>query len=132
MPNNLNLYIEKKVEKYYSKLNINRSLLGSEYLCEAIKLTIEDQTLLHKGLTTRLYPLIAEKYCVSPLQVERAIRNLIKTSFEREDFCHNFSDFSDFYFGENKFQKPSNGELISLCAWRMKLRMQEDGIYIEQ
>ena len=127
MSDTLHLYIEKKIDKYYTLLNVNRSLLGSEYLCEAIKLSFDDNTLLHRNLTTRLYPLIAQKYDVSAMQVERAIRNLIKICFDKENICKSFSEMTDTNY-TNKFNKPSNGELIALCCWRLKLKLQEEGI----
>lgn len=127
MLDELHLYIEKKIDKYYTLFHVNRSLLGSEYLCEAIKLSFDDNSLLHRGLTTRLYPLIAQKYAVSPMQVERSIRNLIKVCFEKDDVCKTFSEITDTPF-TNKYDKPSNGELIALCCWRLKIKLQEDGL----
>ena len=130
MVDKLHLYIEKKIDKYYTIFHVNRSLLGCEYLCEAIKLSFEDNTLLHKGLTTRLYPLIAQKYEVTAMQVERAIRNLIKVCFDKEDICKSFSEMTEMPF-TNRYNRPSNGELISLCCWRLKIKLQEDGIVID-
>ena len=123
----LHLYIEKKIDKYYTILNVNRSLLGSAYLCEAIKLSFDDNTLLHRNLTTRLYPLIAQKYNVSPSQVERAIRNLIKICFDKENICKSFAEITETNY-TNKYNKPSNGELISLVCWRLKIKLQEEGL----
>ncbi len=129
MDSSLHLYIEKKIDKYYTIFNVNRSLMGSEFLSEAIQLSIQDATLLHKGLTTRLYPLIAEKFSVSPMQVERAIRNLIKISFDRSGVYEAFSTLTQ-EPQKDKLFRPSNGELISLCCWRLKIKLEEDGIII--
>ena len=129
MDNSLHLYIEKKIDKFYTIFNVNRSLLGSEYLREAIKLSVEDCSLLHKGLTTRLYPLIAEKFEVSPMQVERAIRNLIKISFDRTGVYEAFSALTQAP-QKDLLYRPSNGELISLCCWRLKVKLEEEGLFI--
>ena len=127
MDNTISLYIDKKIDKYYSRFGINRSLCGSVYLCDAIKLSVEDDSLLHRNITTRLYPMIAEKYSVSPMQVERAIRNLIRICFLNSNIKEVFEDFFENTL-YNNFYKPSNSELISLCCWKLKLRLQEDGL----
>ena len=127
MSDTLHLYIEKKIDKYYTLLNVNRSLLGCEYLCEAIKLSFDDTSLLHRNLTTRLYPLIAQKYDVTAMQVERAIRNLIKICFDKDNVCQSFSELTETHY-TNKYNKPTNGELIALVCWRLKLKLQEEGI----
>lgn len=127
MCNLTSLYIEKKIDKYYSKYGIKRSLSGSIYLIEAIKLCVVDESLL-RSVTTRLYPMIAKKYGVSSMQVERAIRNLI-------NICYTNNVLHDTLLelvkaeptAYNKYYKPSNSELISLCSWKLKIQLQEAG-----
>lgn len=130
MCNQITLYIEKKIDQYYSKYGIKRSLSGSIYLTEALKLCVADSSLL-RSVTTKLYPMIAEKYNVSSMQVERAIRNLI-------NICYTNNILHDTLLeviksepkAYNKYYKPSNSELISLCSWKLKIQLQEEG-YID-
>lgn len=130
MCNQITLYIEKKIDQYYSKYGIKRSLSGSIYLTEALKLCVADSSLL-RNVTTKLYPMIAEKYSVSSMQVERAIRNLI-------NICYTNNILHDTLLeviksepkAYNKYYKPSNSELISLCSWKLKIQLQEEG-YID-
>lgn len=132
MCNERHLYIEKTIDRYYTKLGIKRSLSGSVYLMEALKLSVEDNTLIHRGVTTKLYPMIAQKYNVSPLQVERAIRNLINICYNNNIIYQTMEALSKTeLLNVNKYYKPSNSELISLCSWKLKLKLQEEGFLQE-
>lgn len=132
MCNDVTLYIEKKIDKYYSKYGIKRSLSGSVYLLEALKLSVADDSLLHRNVTTKLYPMIAQKYDVSPLQVERAIRNLINICYSNDTLYDTLIEVIQAEPSNmNRYYKPSNSELISLCSWKLKLCLQEEG-YIEE
>lgn len=130
MCNQITLYIEKKIDQYYSKYGIKRSLSGSIYLTEALKLCVADSSLL-RNVTTKLYPMIAEKYNVSSMQVERAIRNLINICYTNnvlhDTLLEVIKSEPKVY---NKYYKPSNSELISLCSWKLKIQLQEEG-YID-
>ncbi len=128
MCNKMHLFIEKQIDKYYSRFGIKRTLCGSIYLIEAIKLCIDDDSLLHRNITTKLYPLVAEKFEVSSIQVERAIRNLINICYNNDTLSESIIALSHTEPQNiNKYYKPSNSELISLCYWKLKIKLQENG-----
>ena len=66
------------IEKYLLEKGFKANLKGFDYLFTAIKLCMEDKSLL-RAVTTRLYPMIAEKYNDTASKTERAMRySLIK------------------------------------------------------
>ena len=59
------------------KLGIRADLLGYDYLCSAIELSIADVSYLH-NITKALYPEVAKIHNTTPTRVERAIRHSIE------------------------------------------------------
>ena len=98
------------------------------YLAEALKLSFDDDRLLHQNITTKLYPKIAQKYEVSPSQVEKGIRHLITVCYNNDSLRANLVEFLNVGSEHlNSYYKPSNSELISLCYWKLKIRLEEEG-----
>ena len=58
------------------KLGVNPAIKGWTYLNEAIRLAIDDSSMLDY-VTKALYPTIARKYSTTPVRVERAIRHAV-------------------------------------------------------
>ena len=94
------------IESFIKKLGIRSNLKGYSYLITAIKLSLEDPTMLN-SLTRRLYPTIAKIYNVDDRCVERNIRNAINTAYRRDPdrLCRAFYN-----------TKPYASEIISLAV----------------
>jgi two-component system response regulator (stage 0 sporulation protein A) len=64
-------------------LGMTPGLLGFGYLKEAVKLTMDDESVVHKRVTKVLYPTIAKMFSTSSSRVERAMRHSIETAWNR-------------------------------------------------
>ena len=97
--------LEKKIATILRNLGIPCHVKGYQYLQTAILLCIKDYTLIN-NITTKLYPIIAQKYTTTPLHVERAIYNAIKMEWKRADL-----ELFNSIFGCDS--KPTNSEFIA-------------------
>lgn len=110
--------IDEKISSIFLIVGIPAHVKGYQYLREAIKLVLEDNSRINK-ITKELYPMIAQIYDTTPSKVERAIRHAIKVAWNRGNLenlnqvfrCHVFSND----------QKPTNGEFIALIAERLSV-----------
>lgn len=66
-------------------LGANPANIGFECLVEAVILASADPAYLHRGVSTRLYPEVAEKLGLSPTSVERNIRAEISRIIRNDD-----------------------------------------------
>ena len=97
-------------------------LMGHAYVCRAIGLVVEDPIYIN-NITTSLYPQIAAEFDTTPARVERAIRHLIETVFERCDV-----DDIVKYFGNTiniQKGKATNGEFIARIANVVKMELKD-------
>ncbi len=96
---------ENYIRDILNKFDFKTSVLGYKYLLEAVTLCLNDSDLL-KNLTKGVYIEIAIKHKTTVGNVERAIRHLIKTQYER-----NSVPFKDINGGD--IQRPSNHQFIT-------------------
>ncbi|MBQ8297335.1 MAG: sporulation transcription factor Spo0A [Ruminococcus sp.] len=100
------------------RFRVPAHIKGYHYLRTAILEVLEDASLLDL-ITKNLYPLVAAQYNTTASRVERAIRKAIETAWNRADI-----DFLNSFFGYSvniSQGKPTNAELISLIADKIKL-----------
>lgn len=95
------------------RLGVTPRLRGYDYLSHAIKLGVAHRGYLN-SVTTKIYPVVAEKYGVEAAVVERNIRHAIEVVIER-DRTKRLNEF----LGAEVFSsadRPTNAEVISLVA----------------
>ncbi len=95
------------------KMGISPRIRGYAFLKYAIPLTCEDKTLI-KALTTRLYPMIAQKFNTSVACVERNIRHAVESAWIRGDMKYIDSMFG--YTVDADKGKPTNAEFIAMLT----------------
>ena len=101
-------------------IGVPRHILGYQYLREAIRLAVNDFTVI-ECITKILYPSVAKAFNTTPSRVERAIRHAIETAWERGDI-HVLNRYFGYTVPGSK-GKPTNSEFISLIADRIRLSM---------
>jgi len=74
--------MEQKVTDIIREIGISARFKGYYYLRDAIVLVIENDEFL-RGVATKLYPLVAEKYHTSGSCVERNIRHCLSITCSR-------------------------------------------------
>ncbi len=122
LPSNATIYrdfCDTIITDYIQEFCIPAHIKGYKYLRYGIKMSVENPQLLG-GMTTRLYPLIAEKYDVSSASVERTIRSAIETAWERGSM----EAFSK-YFGYNsqiRRKHPTNAEFIARFTDEIRIK----------
>lgn len=104
---------EFNISDILKDLGVTNNLLGYCYLKYAISKMIEDNSLM-RGITKRLYPMIAEKFNTTASGVERAIRHAIEKGWERGNIQTQDKLFG-FTIDVNK-GKPTNSEFICCVA----------------
>lgn len=98
------------VDRALADLGIPDHLLGYGYLQSAIRLVLQDKTMI-RDVTYRLYPTVAEQHNTRPQLVERGIRHAIECGWDRCDL-----DIQRYYFGgkiDPKRCKPTNAQFIA-------------------
>ncbi len=68
-------------EEFLIKAGLTSKYVGFKYLVDAIELTAKDNTYLEK-VTSRLYPMIADKYNSNWHTVERNMRLLVEKAWD--------------------------------------------------
>lgn len=101
------------VDGALADMGIPDHLLGYEYIQSAVRLAMQDKTMIH-DMTYRLYPAVAELHNTRPQLVERGIRHAIECGWVRCDL-----DMQQRYFGgkiDPRRSKPTNAQFIArLC-----------------
>lgn len=112
--------LENKVKTLLLKLGVDPSLLGFNYLVEAIKICYEDPDVLYRGITKILYPNVAKTFNSAPHRVERAIRH----SIEKVSYINNGLDELVFLPPADT-GKYSNSQFIGACIEYLKMHEDE-------
>lgn len=103
----------EKIAILLKKMGVSPALLGYKYITEALKMALEDDTVLY-SVTKRLYPTIAKKFNTTTSRTERAIRHSIERAFDNMP-----TDIQTAVFGNtvsyNK-GKATNTEFIATLA----------------
>lgn len=63
------------------QLGVRPGILGYDYLKTAIKLVLEDRSLI-QNITKELYPAIAKAHNTTPSRAERAMRHAVEVAFD--------------------------------------------------
>ena len=101
-------------------LNVPTKLRGYGYLREAVLLQMDDPG---RMVTKEIYPMVAQQYGSSSVQVERSVRSAINTAWERRD-----EQIWRLYFqpeGGSGLKRPSNGAFIARLADHILLEMED-------
>jgi len=107
--------MDQKVTDVIRGIGIPAYLKGYYYSREAIMLTIENDDLMG-AITTKLYPLIAEKHHTNARRVEANIRNFISVVCSRGN-----TPFINRLFGPGAAEKGiTNKEFIATIADGLK------------
>ena len=111
--------LEAVVTDIIHEIGVPAHIKGYQYLREAVKMVMEDPDLMGR-ITKELYPGIARRFGTTSSKVERAIRHAIEVAWNRGR-----SEALDEAFGRNVCSlddKPTNGEFVSLCAERLRIK----------
>ena len=105
--------IEAIADEVLQYFYIPKHLSGRTYLVQAIAMSVYDPQILNK-MTSQLYPQIAELNNTTASNVERSMRNAIKTAWDRG----NAAAFKEYfkYGTKNINGKPTNKEFIEAIS----------------
>lgn len=106
---------EKAVSKLLLGIGFHTNLKGYRYITEAVALILENPDFAY-SFNSRIYPIIAEKHGMTSESVERAVRNSIELTYDK-----NYRRFEEF-FGY-AVSKPTITEFISFCAERIRIEL---------
>ncbi|MEG1525073.1 MAG: sporulation initiation factor Spo0A C-terminal domain-containing protein [Clostridia bacterium] len=98
------------MRRVLNRLGINSSVFGFMYIEFAVSLVLNDRNVA-SHVTTRIYPVIANHYNVTPASVERAIRYAINNCWERGN-RRLLNDIA----GRELKEKPYTREFIAMLA----------------
>ncbi len=104
----INTNRENFIKDNLNQFNFKLNTLGYKYLTDSISFCIEDKGLID-NVTKGLYFMVAKKYETSNMNVERAIRHLIKSQYKR-----NNKPFASIGF---ESICPSNSQFISYMVY---------------
>lgn len=104
------LDLEIKISNTLHKLGIPANIKGYRYLQDAIKLVVDNSSLVY-ALTKELYPSIATKNNTTVSKVDRAIRHAIKVVSLKGDICA-IQDMFNLLIDAEK-TRPKNSEFIA-------------------
>jgi len=107
--------LDQKVTNIIREIGIPAHLKGYYYVRDAIMMVNVNDDFMG-AVTTKLYPLIAEKYHISASRVERGIRHCLGIACSRGNI-----NFISHLFGSVRAkQRITNKEFIVAIADRMK------------
>lgn len=104
-------------------LGIPPNLKGFAYLREAVTLAVQSPDLV-SYMTTKLYPMIAQRMQTTPEKVERAIRHAIERAWTRGEIATNYELFA--YSIDISKGKPTNSLFIARVADHVRLEIRSD------
>lgn len=110
----------KRIHDILLELGVPANLKGYEALAIGIDLVISDPTYLSRGVTTRLYPEIAQRMSVPTTapRVERAMRHAIEYVYDNTT-----QDVLQYYFGNTaslRKGKLTNSQFIAQIALKIR------------
>lgn len=111
--------MDEKITSIFLTIGIPAHIKGYPYLREAVKMSIDDISIVNK-ITKELYPGIAEKFDTTSSKVERAIRHAIDVAWNRGRIQNMNEVFGIDIYKAN--DRPTNGEFIALIADRLRMR----------
>lgn len=114
------LDLEIKISNTLHKLGIPANIKGYRYLQDAIKLVIDNSSLVY-ALTKELYPSIATKNNTTVSKVDRAIRHAIKVVSLKGDICA-MQDMFNLSIDAEK-TRYKNSEFIAKISEKIKLEL---------
>lgn len=100
------------LDQLFRDLGLSACLLGYDYARLAVSYIVDHAP--YKGITTIVYPHIAQVYQTTPERVEYAIRYAIETAWTRGN-CNKINDVFG-YTVEFEKGRPTNAEFICTCA----------------
>jgi two-component system response regulator (stage 0 sporulation protein A) len=112
---------DQLVVSLLAQINMSPSINGYQYLREAVNLVSADISLL-RGITNKLYPMLAETFTSTPSRVERSIRHAIESTVNKgnmEALYRFFGNTTDPQKG-----KPTNGEFIAMLAEYVRMGLK--------
>jgi two-component system response regulator (stage 0 sporulation protein A) len=117
--------LEISVTYLIREAGIPPHLPGYRYIRDAIMHTVLNTSRPFKSITKVLYPVIAEKYGITPRKAERAIRSAIESSWKRcgQVFGNNFINLK----GVHWKSRPKNAEFIAVLS--DMIRLGDNGRY---
>lgn len=115
----------RMTNEYLMMLGFNIGCISYDYLREAIQFCLEDQSLID-GITTRLYPKVAEKFKVKASVIERGIRNIIDKAYQKGGLLEINTLFNKIVYN-NDF-KFSNSEFIALIVYKIRIDIAKEEI----
>lgn len=111
--------IDRVITEILKEIGMPTNLKGYRYMREAIKMAVQDPSILEIGMTKSVYPSVGQRFNTTGSRTERAIRHAVEVTIDRKNI-----DVIQKYFGgsisANK-GKPTNGEFISAIADYIKL-----------
>ena len=110
--------LERYITDIMLDIGVPAHLKGYHYLREAILLSGRDMEVV-SSVTKLLYPTIAKRFRTTDQKVERAIRNAIEVSWNREN-AETFEKLFG-YSAESGRTRPTNSEYIARIADKIRL-----------
>jgi len=104
---------DELVVNLLGQINMSSTLLGYQYLRKAVNLVSVDSSLL-RGITNKLYPMLAESFSSTSSRVERSIRHAIETTVNKGNMDALYRLFGNTM--DPQKGKPTNGEFIAMLA----------------
>lgn len=113
-----NKVLGKKTSQLLHSLGIPSSMLGYNYIMDSIISCYYQEEYL-KGITTSLYPRIAQEYQTTATAVEKSIRHAIDIAFSRSDSNYLYEFFKGTIRSDKA--KATNSQFISMCVEYIKM-----------
>lgn len=110
--------LEMVVTEIIQSMNIPSHFKGFLYLRNAILMAIEEPELIN-NVTTKLYPMIAERYKTTKHRVERSMRFAIETAWNKGNLELLHSLFG--YCVDDSKGKPTNASFIAKISDKLRL-----------
>ncbi len=114
--------LERQITDIILDVGIPAHIKGYHYLRAAIKLSVEDGSML-SGVTKILYPTVAKMYNTTSSRVERAIRHAIEVAWDRGNLETLHTMFG--YSINTAKGKPTNSEFIAMIADKLCLQQKQ-------